>query len=63
LPTNFHSFLTFSGNGGEECLDHVTLQRRIVETAFGASIAVVALIVGAKLQPNKRGKQIAEVNK
>ena len=46
------------GNGGVECRDHVTSKRRIVETIFGTAIALLALIIGARLQPNKNDTTI-----
>ena len=51
--------LISSGNGGIECRDHVTLQRRIVETLFGSALALMALIVGARLQPHRSMKKIS----
>lgn len=42
------------GNGGIECRDHVSLERRALETAFGGGLAVLAIIIGSIIKNRRR---------
>ena len=45
---------SLAGNGGPDCRDHVTMTWRMQEAALGTAMAVLSLILSARLRRRKR---------